>query len=33
MLGWGIGIVFHFINAYVDTRESSVEKEYEKFKN
>lgn len=33
MLGWGIGIVFHFINAYVATGESSVEKEYEKLKN
>lgn len=33
MLGWGIGIAFHFVNAYVATGENSVDKEYEKLKN
>ena len=32
-LGWGIGLLFHFINAYVSTGSNSVEKEYEKLKN
>ena len=29
-LGWGIGLVFHFIGAYVSPKENSAEKEYEK---
>jgi len=29
-LGWGIGLLFHFISAYVSTRQNSVEKEYDK---
>ena len=29
-LGWGIGLLFHFLGAYVFPRENSVEKEYEK---
>ncbi|HEX6332659.1 MAG TPA: 2TM domain-containing protein [Flavisolibacter sp.] len=33
MLGWGIGLTFHFLNAYVNTGASSVEKEYDKLKN
>lgn len=33
MLGWGIGIVFSFLNAYVFMKHDSVEKEYEKLKN
>jgi len=34
MLGWGIGIAFHFLGAFVfPDRVSSVEKEYEKLKN
>lgn len=33
MLGWGIGLVFHFVGAYVATGENSVEKEYDKLKN
>jgi hypothetical protein len=32
MFGWGIGMVFHFIGAYVNTGFSSVEKEYEQLK-
>ena len=33
MLGWGIGVVFSFLNAYVLMKHDSVEKEYEKLKN
>lgn len=33
MLGWGIGLLFHYISAYVSTGPDSVEKEYEKLKN
>lgn len=29
-LGWGIGLLFHFLGAYVYPRETSTEKEYEK---
>ena len=28
--GWGIGLLFHYLSAYVSTGENSVEKEYEK---
>lgn len=31
--GWGIGLAFHFIGAYVSTGNNSVEREYEKLKN
>ena len=30
MFGWGIGIAFHFMSAYVTPKSSSIEKEYEK---
>jgi hypothetical protein len=30
MLGWGIGLAFHFVNAYVFPENNLVEKEYEK---
>ena len=33
MLGWGIGVLFHFIGAYVSTGQNSVEREYEKLKS
>jgi hypothetical protein len=35
MLGWGIGLAFHFLGAYgyTGSKLSSVEKEYEKLKN
>ncbi len=34
MLGWGIGILFHFLGAFVFPNQySSIEKEYEKLKN
>jgi 2TM domain len=29
-LGWGIGLLFHFLGAYVFRKENSVEWEYEK---
>ena len=29
-LGWGIGLLFHFLGAYVYSKENSAEKEYEK---
>jgi hypothetical protein len=32
-LGWGIGIVFHYLGAYVFPKSNSVEREYEKLKN
>ncbi len=31
-IGWGIGLVFHFVGAYVAPRANSVEEEYEKLK-
>jgi hypothetical protein len=32
-LGWGIGLAFHFIGAYVYPQEDAVRREYEKLKN
>ena len=32
-IGWGIGLVFHYIGAYVSTGYNSVEREYDKLKN
>jgi hypothetical protein len=29
-LGWGIGLAFHFMGAYVFPKNNSVEREYEK---
>jgi len=29
-LGWGIGVAFHYVGAYVTPRSNSVNKEYEK---
>ena len=29
-LGWGIGLAFHYMGAYVTTGQNNVEKEYEK---
>ncbi len=29
-LGWGIGLAFHYIGAYLNTGTTSVDKEYEK---
>lgn len=33
MFGWGIGIISHYLSAYVYPGMNSVEKEYEKLKN
>jgi hypothetical protein len=33
MFGWGIGLLFHFLGAYVFPKNNLVEKEYEKLKN
>ena len=33
MLGWGIGLAFSYLDAYVFTRQNAVEKEYDKLKN
>lgn len=33
MLGWGIGLAFHFAGAYIFPKANSVESEYEKLKN
>ncbi|MES2132826.1 MAG: 2TM domain-containing protein [Bacteroidota bacterium] len=32
MLGWGIGLVFSFLGAYVFVNHNSVEKEYDKLR-
>jgi 2TM domain len=32
MIGWGIGLAFHFAGAYIFPRSNSVETEYEKLK-
>jgi hypothetical protein len=31
--GWGIGLAFHYIGAYVRNSQDSIEKEYEKLQN
>ena len=33
MLGWGIGLLFQYLNAYGGDKKDLVEKEYEKLKN
>ena len=33
MLGWGIGLAFHFAEVYIFPKTNSVEKEYQKLKN
>lgn len=30
MMGWGIGLLFHFLGAYVFPKENAAEREYEK---
>ena len=32
MLGWGIGLIFHYLSAYVNPKENAVQKEYDKLK-
>ena len=33
MVGWGIGVFFHYMGAYVYPKNNSVEREYQKLKN
>ena len=33
MLGWGIGLIFQYLNAYGGSQQDLVDKEYEKLKN
>ena len=33
MFGWGIGLVSHYVGAFVNTRYDSVQREYDKLKN
>lgn len=33
MLGWGIGLLFQYLNAYGGAKQDLVEKEYQKLKN
>ena len=33
MIGWGIGLIFQYLNAYGGSRKDLVDKEYEKLKN
>ena len=33
MIGWGIGLAFNYINAYVSPTSSAIENEYQKLKN
>lgn len=32
-IGWGIGVIFHYLGAYAHRGNNSVEREYEKLKN
>ena len=32
MLGWGIGVVFHYIGAYVAPKSNATQREYDKLK-
>jgi len=33
MIGWGIGLAFHFLGTFVFEKSNAVEKEYEKLKS
>ena len=33
MVGWGIGVFFHYMGAYVYPKNNSVEREYQKLKD
>ena len=33
MIGWGIGLLFQYLNAYGGSKKDLIEKEYEKLKN
>ncbi len=32
MFGWGIGVAFHYYGSYVSTKDTAVDREYEKLK-
>ena len=32
-LGWGIGLAFHYYGAYMEDKDSAIEKEYKKLKD
>lgn len=32
-IGWGVGLAFHYIGAYISPSDNSIEREYEKLKN
>jgi hypothetical protein len=32
MIGWGIGLLFHYLGAYVYPKSNAIEREYEKLK-
>jgi hypothetical protein len=32
MLGWGLGLAFHYFDAYVNDERNNVEKEFRKLK-
>jgi hypothetical protein len=32
MLGWGVGLFFHYMGAYIYPKDNSVDREYEKLK-
>jgi 2TM domain len=33
MLGWGVGLAFHYSAAYINPKKDMAEREYEKLKN
>ena len=33
MIGWGIGLIFQYLNAYGGSKKDLIDKEYEKLKN
>jgi len=33
MFGWGVGLAFSYLDAYIFTKKDAIEKEYEKLKN
>ncbi|MGZ3882462.1 MAG: hypothetical protein ACXVBF_14025 [Flavisolibacter sp.] len=32
-VGWGIGLAFHYVRAYVSTGHDTIEREYDKLKS
>lgn len=33
MIGWGIGLAFSYLNAYVLVKQTAIQREYDKMKN